>query len=152
MQHDPVTSRAQYLAWLRTNFPDLYEDATASIREDFQQRQLSGFFDTIGTAFNSIVTNVSQALPQLAQTYAQYGAQKDLLRANTTRANQGLPPLQYNAQGQLVTTAGLPYTAEDYQLAQRGSKGLDQNTMLLIVGALVLLLVILFSGGQSVRR
>lgn len=148
---DAVTNRAQYLAWLRTNFPEIYEDAIAPVRQEFEERQLSGFFDSLGTAFNSVVDNVTKALPQLSQAYAQYNTQRDLLRANTARASQGLAPLQYNSQGQLITATGLPYTAEDYQLAQRGSSGFDTTTLLLVGGFLIALLI-LFSGGGPARR
>lgn len=148
---DAVKNRALYLAWLRQNFPELYDDAVASVRESFERQQLSGLFDSIGNAFKGIIDNVTQSLPQLAQTYTQYQAQKDLLKANTQRAQQGLPPLQYNAQGQLVNASGLPYTTEDYQIAQRGSVGLDQTSMLLLVGGFVVLLIILMSGRSSRR-
>lgn len=143
---DAAKNRAQYIAWLRSNFPQLYSDVIRSMRGEFRQRQLSGFFDSVGSAFTSFVDNVTKSLPQLAQTYTQYEAQKDLLRVNTQRAQQGLAPLQYNAQGQLITSGGLPYTAEDFQIAQRGYSGMDQTTMIALVVGFVLLLIFLTRG------
>lgn len=151
MADNASINRAQYLAWLRREFPSLYQDAVASLRDDFERQQMAGLFDSIGNAFTSIVDNVTKNLPQLAQTYAQYDAQKDLLRANTERARQGLAPLQYNSQGQLVTASGLPYTAEDYQIAQRGY-GMDTPTLLLLVGGVALVFFILLSGRSTTGR
>lgn len=151
MADNATIARAQYLAWLRQNFPSLYDDVVSELQNEFNQRQMAGLFDSIGNAFTNIVDNVTKNLPQLAQTYAQYDAQKDLLRANTQRAQQGLPPLTYNAQGQLITASGLPYSATDYQIAQRGY-GMDTQTMLLLFGGLALVVFILFTGRSPARR
>lgn len=144
MANDTVRNRAQYLAWLRTNFPDLYADIMAGVADNVREASLSGFFDSVGTAFSSVLNNVTKALPSLAQTYSQYEAQKKLLQVNTSRASQGLAPLQYDTQGRLITAGGLPYTAEDYQLALHGgTSGLDSTTLLLIGGAVLLLVLVL---------
>lgn len=128
-------NRALFLAWLRTNFPDLYADATKSAG-------LGGFFDSLTSAFNNVVTNVSNALPNLANTYAQYRQQEQLIRLNSQRANQGLPPLIQNAQGQWVDMAGQAYDDSDWELASTG--GLSTGSMLMIAVAVGLTLVLIF--------
>lgn len=143
MENVAVHHRAQYLAWLRANFPELYYHAMGAARGTLESARLGGFLDSIGNAFTTVVSSVSKALPSLAQTYAQYESQKQLLQVNTTRASQGLAPLQYDAQGRLVTSSGIPYTAADYALAQRGGTGFDSTTLLLFGGGALLLLLLL---------
>lgn len=125
-------NRAAYLAWLRTNYPHLYNEAMPT--------QMGGFFDSIGNAFNNVVNNVTQALPNLANTYAQYRAQEQLIRMNSERAKQGLAPLSYQ-NGQLVDASGQPYTQNDLSIAQTAS----QWGPIAIVGGVVLLGVLLLS-------
>ena len=149
MANDAVArNRAQYLAWLRGNFPELYYQAIGNARDASRGPGMSGIFDSIGNAFTSVVSDVTKALPSLAQTYSQHESQKNLLAANTQRAAQGLAPLQYNAAGQLVTAGGLPYTAADYQLALRGGTGSSSTTLLLLGGGALLLLVFFISSNR----
>jgi hypothetical protein len=129
-----TVNRAKYLAWLRTNYPDLYNEA-------MPQQGVSGFLDSIGSVFNNVVNNVTQALPQLANTYSQYRAQEQLIRMNSDRAKQGLPPLSYQ-NGQLVDASGQPYTSGDLSIAQTASKW----GPIAIVGGVVLLAVLLLRG------
>jgi hypothetical protein len=124
--NDQMTrNRALYLVWLRTNFPDLYR---ASVVND----GLSGILDSIGSAFNNLVKNVTDSLPQLANTYTQYQTQRQLIESNSQRAQQGLPPLVYQ-NGQLVPMTGGSYTAEDYRLAS--TAGFSTGTILMIAVA-----------------
>lgn len=127
-------NRALFLVWLRSNFPDLYRKAA---NED---NGLSGLFDSIGTTFNNLVNNVTNALPSLANTYAQYRNQEQLIQANAQRAQQGLPPLVYQ-NGQLVPMAGSGYSESDYRLAQTG--GMSTGSMLMIAGAVGIILLLL---------
>lgn len=109
-----TVNRAKYIAWLRTNYPDLYNEA-------MPQQNVGGFLDSIGSVFNNVVNNVTQALPNLANTYAQYRAQEQLIRMNSERAKQGLAPLSYQ-NGQLVDSGGQPYTSGDLSIAQTASQ------------------------------
>lgn len=127
-------NRANFLAWLRANFPDLYTEAVT------EAETMGGIFDNLTSAFNNVVTNVTNALPNLANTYAQYKAQSQLIKANAQRAQQGLPPLVQNAQGQWVDVTGRLYDEQDYRLAQTGGMSLASIAM---IGAAVLLGLIL---------
>lgn len=127
-------NRALYLVWLRTNFPDLYAQAMQ------EGGGLNGIFDSIGSAFNNLVKNVTDSLPSLANTYAQYRNQEQLIKANSQRAQQGLPPLVYQ-NGQLVPMTGGTYSESDYTLAQ--SAGFSTGSVVMIavgIGLVVLLL------------
>lgn len=126
-------NRALFLVWLRSNFPDLYRKA---MNED---GGLGGLFDSIGTTFNNLVNNVTNALPSLANTYAQYRNQEQLIQANAQRAQQGLPPLVYQ-NGQLVPMTGGGYSESDYRIAQTG--GLSTGSMLMIAGAIGIILLL----------
>lgn len=112
MSATATVNRAKFLAWLRSNYPHLWNQVVPS-------RQIGGFLDSLGSTFNNIVTNVTQALPNLANTYAQYRAQEQLIRMNADRARQGLAPLTYQ-NGQLVDASGQPYTESDLSIARTG--------------------------------
>lgn len=134
---DPITiNRARYLAWLREYFPELYFRATTQLLGTAKQRGLSGFFDTLVGGFKSVVTSVTTALPSLAKTYVEYDVQKRLIEANTRRASQGLPPVQYDAAGQLVVAGGVPYTQADLAMAQQlqSSPMQSNDTLYLLLG------------------
>lgn len=145
---DQITiNRAQYLFWLRENFPELYYQATMPLISTAKQRGLSGFFDTLVGGFKSVVSSVTTALPSLAKTYVEYDVQKRLIEANTKRAGQGLPPVQYDASGQLVVAGGIPYTQADIAMAQQlqtGAPAQDQSTLYWILGGLGVLALLLF--------
>lgn len=112
-------ARAQYLAWLRNNFPLLYEHAIANVNAP-PAEGLSGFLDTLGSAFSNVVSSVTTALPNLAKTYSEYRQAESLIKLNSQRASQGLSPLAMNAAGQLVTASGQPYSDADFSLAASG--------------------------------
>lgn len=132
-------NRALFLVWLRTNFPDLYRQAMES------GGALGGIFDSIGSAFNNLVKNVTDSLPQLANTYTQYQTQRQLIEANARRAEQGLPPLVYQ-NGQLVPMGGGSYSEADYTLAQ--TAGLSTGSVLMIAGAIGIILLLLSQRGK----
>lgn len=114
-----VKARAQYLAWLREKFPTLYETAIMRTVQP-PTNGLSGLLDSIGTVFGNVVNSVTTALPQLANTYSEYRQAESLIKLNSQRAQQGLSPLTYNANGQLVTASGQPYSAQDFSIASSG--------------------------------
>lgn len=136
-------NRALYLTWLRTNFPELYSRAMG-----VDAVGLSGIFDSIGSAFNNLVKNVTDSLPSLANSYAQIKTQQQLIEANSQRAQQGLPPLVYQ-NGQLVPMTGGQYTSSDYELASTG--GMSTGSIVMIGVAVVLAAIILTSRPRGRR-
>lgn len=118
-QLEITQARAQYLAWLRSKFPTLYETAIMRTVQP-PTNGLSGLFDSIGTVFGNVVKSVTNALPQLANTYSEYRQAESLIKLNSQRASQGLSPLTYNANGQLITASGQPYSAQDFSIASTG--------------------------------
>jgi hypothetical protein len=162
-------NRAQYLAWLRRDFPALYRDMVpqsdvtdVAKSGDFSQLlrwespgiastrhsghpSLAGFLDSALNTFNTVVSNVTNSLPQLAQTYTQYSAQKDLLKINTDRAHAGLGPLQY-VNGRLTTAQGLPYTPDEGLLASTG--GLSTTALLGFAAAAGFGIILLMRGSR----
>lgn len=132
-------NRALFLVWLRSNFPELYRQAMNN------GGGLSGLFDSIGSAFNNLVKNVTESLPSLANTYTQYRTQEQLIEANARRAEQGLAPLVYQ-NGQLVPMTGGIYSESDYTLAQ--SAGLSTGSMLMIAGAIGIILLLVSQRGR----
>lgn len=136
-------NRARYIAWLRASYPELY---TASAGVVSSAPGLSGLFDTLGSAFTSVVKTVGNSLPQLAQTYTSYRLQSQTIKANTQRAIQGLPPLMIDPRTGQPIEAIIPYTQSDLEIATMGSQSLvdaSRNRSILIgvsiVGGLLLL-------------
>lgn len=82
-----------FLKWMHDTHPGLYEASSA--------KQLSGFMDSLGTAFTTVI----EAAPKLYSQYIDGKTQISLLKANLQRAQQNLPPV--DASGQVITT-GMP--------------------------------------------
>ncbi len=72
-----------YMSWLQANHPALYGKVVPN------DPGLSGIFDSIANGFKSLVANAGS----LFSTYVTSKGQLDLLKANTARAKQGLPPV-----------------------------------------------------------
>ena len=146
-----LENRAMYIAWLRTDFPELYDRAVTPLVRNARQVGLSGFFDTLVGGIKSVAASVGQALPGLAKTYVEYDVQRRLIEANTKRAQQGMAPLMYDSTGRLVTASGIPYSQADLALAQLAQpalpgqveSSLDANTLLLFGGLAVVTVLLL---------
>lgn len=143
-------NRALYLAWLRENYPELYDASVPgntatgvtapSLANEPTSYSIGGFWDSVGTAFTDTVKNVTQALPALATSYGAYRTQSELIKLNTTRAAQGLAPLVPNASGQLVPYGG-SYTDSELRLAQTGMS--TSNLLMIGLGFGLLLILVL---------
>jgi len=120
-------ARAQFIAWLRANFPNVYREAA---RESLAP-QLGGFLDTVSGAFEKF----TDAVPKLAETYVTTKAQLDAIKLNIARAKAGQPPIDPITGGIIVTQQ--PMTPVDTAIAR---EGMSNNTLLLIGGALLLFL------------
>lgn len=130
-------NRALYLAWLKDAAPPLYFDAMRAAQNQpppYTSGTIGGFWSSVGNTFTSFASNVTTALPGIATAYAGYQNQKDLIKANTQRAQQGMAPLVYDANGQLTTYQGPGYTDQEYRIAQTASN----NTLLMVSAALFL--------------
>ncbi len=74
-------NRMRFIHWLKTYNPALYRKAIVRNRNS----QLNGFGD--------FFTSVTDTIKNLAPTYIQTRAQRDLLRMQMERARAGMPPL-----------------------------------------------------------
>lgn len=136
-----TVNRAMYIAWLRQNFPLLYQEAIRPVVSRAKFRGMSGFFDTLTSGFKSVVSSVAKSLPDLAKTYTEYDLQRRLIKENTARARAGEVPLSLGPEGQLMPVT-VPYTQADLMLAQQANTGIDDKTLLLLGGGLVLVLLV----------
>lgn len=136
-----IQARAQFIAWLRDNYPEAYAAGFPMMGDaNLGDDSGGGFWSNVGDAFTSAVTNITAALPTLANDYVQYQNAQNLITLNAQRANQGLAPLTMNASGQLVSANGYPVTNRDLSLA---SSGLSTTTWLLIGGGALALILLL---------
>jgi len=157
---DASENRRQYLAWIRTNFPDLYNATVTKTVSDFvanQSQQMgalgddttsadTGFWsslaDNAGSLFNTIVDTAAKVAPAYVQTKAQL----DLLDVNSQRAQKGLAPLTYY-NGQQVTATGLSQGSSAVNGVERALSTVPTSTWL--IGGLGVAALLLFTMKRS---
>lgn len=165
-----MNAKELYLAWLRTNHPNVYARALGKV---FSPRSagLGGLGDdlamsviqpvdvnsdvsldpSVGAAIDAansspssswgdFFTSLTNAVSSVGQTVVNTQAQQNLLAINTQRARQGLPPV--NANGVPVTAAQIAGTQSPL-LQQMEAKLASAGNMpyLLVGGALVFALL-----------
>ena len=131
-------ARIQFLAWLQQNHPAL---ASAAIEYADKPDNLAGL-----GAEESWWQKLTSGAVALGTTYLALKNQRDVMKMNLARAEQGLPPLDVASTAPVVRTQ----IEMDPALASKigGSIGSGLNTTMLMVGAGILLLV-LFMGRQT---
>lgn len=99
----PFQARQQYLSWLRSREPALY-DAAMQYAAQHQTPTLGDVSSDLANG-QSAVTNTSlwdkiiDGVSKLGTAYLGYKSSKDLVKINTQRAQQGLPPLDSSEYG-----------------------------------------------------
>lgn len=89
-------AQAQFLTWVRKRFPELYFAAVDVADEN----GLSG----LGAEGDSWWQRASGALLGLGTTYLALKNQRDAMRLNLARAEQGLPPVDVSATAPVIRT------------------------------------------------
>lgn len=143
-------AQRQFLVWLKNNDPFLYRTAikAAEIRAG-KTNPLDGLgFDwgsiasSVGTTFN----NVAKSIGDLAPTYLQYKQQKDVIKMQLKRAEQGLPPANVEDYSPVVRIAPQITPETEAAISRVATQSVKQagNKMIYpIIGVGVLALILL---------
>lgn len=95
-------NRMGFLGWLKYRHPALYGAVMPIVASRVSgNRQLGGFFDSLTSGISTVITKVSEVLPNLADKYLQTKEQIDLVKLNLERAKAGLP--SYDSLAQAAT-------------------------------------------------
>ena len=124
-------SKLQFLTWVQKRFPDLYAAAMERAESEEFSDQLAGLGeDEPKTSFWS---KVGGALTGLGTTYLTLKNQRDAMKLNLQRAQQGLPPVDIGATAPVVRTEiDLP---PDVVSKLTSEAGMNVNKVLLFGGA-----------------
>ncbi len=131
-------ARMQFLTWVRNEFPDLFNVAVERANVSEQAQMLEGLGQDDQVPWYK---KVASTLLAAGTTYLALRAQRDAMKINIARAEQGLPP---------IDTAGLaPVIRTQIELEPEiidkitGSAGVQVNKMLLF-GAAAVVAIMLF--------
>lgn len=94
-------ARMQFLTWVRTNFPDLYSEAIAQAEGMTENAKLAGLGEDEQPSFWQ---KVAGGLTSLGTTYLTLKNQRDAMKLNLERAQQGLPPVDAGVTAPVVRT------------------------------------------------
>jgi hypothetical protein len=89
-----TAAQRDYLNWIKLTMPEFYAD---QVQPYLSEASLGSIGATeSGGTFSNILNSITNALPSLANTYAQYRAQEDALEQRTLEMQRAYP----------ITTAG----------------------------------------------
>jgi len=93
-------ARIQFADWLKTNHPEIFQKAV-NIAEQQTQKALNGLGEDSGGSFWD---KFSKAAMGIGTTYLSLKNQKDAMKINLARAQQGLPPIDAATSAPVVRT------------------------------------------------
>ncbi len=128
-----INSRVQFADWLREKHPDLYEKAIAYAKGAKAPPGL-------GAEEQSFWQKFTEGAAALGTTYLSLKNQRDAMKINVERAQQGLPPIDTAVGAPVVRTQVSIDPAIARQLASTAGEGI--NKMLLFGGAALIALLL----------
>lgn len=84
-------SRKEFIAWVKKTNPKLYRAALVNS-------------DGMSASMNDWFTKVTDSITNLAPKYLQFKQQKDVMKMQMKRANQGLPPAKVEDYAPVIKT------------------------------------------------
>ena len=99
MKLSKTQARLQFMAWVKDNYPELYLRAQNTARKEGSEpsAQLAGLGEGFWEKFSSTVTG-------LGTTYLTLKNQRDAMKLNMQRAEQGLPPVDAGVTAPVIRT------------------------------------------------
>jgi hypothetical protein len=128
-----LKAQMQFLTWLDKNHPDLYDAVVGKI----MAREVSGQFGQIvgppAPETESLWSKITSGLLAVGTTYLTLKNQRDAMKLNLARAEQGLPPIDPGITAPVIRTEiDLPPEVIDKLTS---TAGLQINKILLFGGA-----------------
>ncbi len=131
-------ARMQFLTWVRDEFPDLFNAAVRRADVSEQAQMLAGLGAEDQVPWYQKIAGV---LTTAGTAYLALKAQRDAMKLNLIRAEQGLPPIDAAAVAPVIRTQiDLP---PDVVEKVTGAAGVQVNKMLLF-GAAAVVAIMLF--------
>ena len=132
-------AQLQFLTWVRNRYPELYAAAIAKA-EGNKNAQLGLVAPETEVPTESFWSKVGGALTGLGTTYLTLKNQRDAMKLNLARAEQGLPPVDAGVTAPVVRTEiDLP---PDVVSKMTQSAGMQVNKMLLFGGAAIIAIML----------
>lgn len=140
-------SKKKFLKWLNRNHPDVLKRALDRAGLSKSQVGLSGLGqnESNDTPWYDKVFNM---VGSAAESYLGYEQQKELIKLNQERAEQGLPPLDQPPAIRVEGEAG----PETRKAVQEGIMGAASQYVPLVLGGLVLFVLMQQGGGTKRKR
>lgn len=131
-------ARMQFLTWVKDNFPDLYNVAIEKANVSEQAQMLAGLGQNDQEPWYK---KVASTLLAAGTTYLALKAQRDAMKINLARAEQGLPPIDTADIAPVIRTQ----IDLDPEVIEKitGTAGVQVNKMLLF-GAAAVVAIMLF--------
>lgn len=127
-------ARMQFLTWLREKHPQLYNAVMEKMERSEYNAQLSGLGQTENG--DSWWQKLTGGLLAVGTTYLSLKNQRDAMKLNLARAEQGLPPIDPGITAPVIRTQiDLP---PDVIEKITGTAGTQVNKMLLFAGAAII--------------
>lgn len=132
-----VKAQAQFLTWLAEKHPALYDAVVGRIMRQDENKQLG----QTETETTSLWSKITTGLLAVGTTYLSLKNQRDAMKLNLARAEQGLPPIDPGITAPVIRTEiDLPPDVIDKLTA---TAGLQINKILLWGGAALALFFIM---------
>lgn len=134
-------SKLQFLTWLKNRHPEVYESAILKADSSTlgEAQDTSNQNDT--PWWQKAVTGVIAA----GSTYLNLKAQRDALKMNLQRAEQGLPPVDTSEITQAPTVRTQVDLPPEIITKVTESAGQNVNKMLMVGGGIALLAILVMS-------
>ncbi len=140
MVSQKVKAQAQFLTWLNETHPTLYDTVVGKVMVNETGNQL-GQVEPPAPETESMWDKVTTGLMAVGTSVLAYKSQRDLLKLNIARAEQGLPPLEAGATAPVIRTE----IALDPEVIDKLTReaGMGINKILLLGGAALALFFVL---------
>lgn len=133
-----LKAQMQFLTWLDNKHPELYDAVVLKINRHDDAKKMSGLGEEETESFWSKVTT---GLMAVGTSYLTLKNQRDAMKLNLARAEQGLPPVDAGITAPVIRTEiDLPPDVIDKLTS---TAGLQINKILLFGGAALALFFIM---------
>lgn len=134
-----VKAQAQFLTWLQQDHPELYSNVVGKILDQSAAKRVDqlGFHGDVdispATTEQSLWSKIAAGVAAAGTTFLTLKNQRDAMKINLARAQQGLPPIDSTDTGPVLRTQ-IDLDPEVIKELTKGA-GLQFNKILLIAGA-----------------
>ena len=138
MQSKKLKAQMQFLTWLDNKHPELYDAVMLKIMRQDDAKKMAGLGEE---ETESMWSKITTGLMAVGTTYLSLKNQRDAMKLNLARAEQGLPPVDAGVTAPIIRTEiDLPPDVIDKLTS---TAGLQINKILLFGGVALALFFIM---------